>query len=58
MLFAIAVVLSFDESVQAQIDGGEELHSFWVQAMGYIRSINNVFFGMNAKAIKMKYSQE
>ena len=30
MLFAIAVVLSFDESMQAQIDGGEELHSFWV----------------------------
>ena len=27
MLFAIAVVLSFDESVQAQIDGGEELHN-------------------------------
>ena len=49
VLFAIAVVLSFDESVQAQIEGGEELHSFWVQAMGYIRSINNVFFGMNAK---------
>ena len=27
MLFAIAVVLSFDESVQAPIPGGEELHS-------------------------------
>ena len=25
MLFAIAVVFSFDESVQAPIDGGEEL---------------------------------
>ena len=25
LLFAIALVLSFDESVQVQIDGGEEL---------------------------------
>ena len=32
MLFAFGLVLSFDESVQAPIDGGEELHSFWVQA--------------------------
>ena len=27
VLLAIAVVLSFDESVQARIDGGEELQS-------------------------------
>ena len=34
VLFAIAVVLSFDESVQARIDGGEELHSVGPGHMG------------------------
>ena len=34
VLFAIAVVLSFDESVQAQIAGGEELHSLGPGHMG------------------------
>ena len=28
MLIAITVVLSFDESIQAQIDGGEELAAY------------------------------
>ena len=39
MLYAIAVVLSFDESMQAQIDGGEELAAyivFWSQAMPWV----------------------
>ena len=30
MLYAIAVVLSFDESVQAPIDGGEEACSYCI----------------------------
>ena len=34
VLLAISVVLSFDESVQAQIDGGEELHSVGPGHMG------------------------
>ena len=34
VLLAIAVVLSFDESVQAPIPGGEELHSVGPGHMG------------------------
>ena len=34
MLLAIGVVFSFDESVQARIDGGEELHSLGPGHMG------------------------
>ena len=50
VLLAIAVVLSFDESMQAPIPGGEELHiDMWVQAIWV--SYKHWVFGMNAKGI-------